>query len=344
MKQKNTMDEISYVAEHIYWMLLIMILYKNLLMRCLEGCSFGESKAVLWGLVLFSCAAGICRSIKKRRNWKSMAQNIILPFGIYTVLAYFRFNEEWIGSVLMAAGILSIIYTLLIFLQKVKSRKNFGRVLKRRFVRAFKGSLNVFTLAFAVILCVMGGGKILGSAVMQGAYAETNMNIEDTLENHRKELEQLKDGAWEKLTVQERLDVLQTLAKVERNYLGISHELNVEADNLQENVLGYYKDSTHEIVLNLDVVMQESSWKVLYTVCHEVYHCYQYKIVEVYQEMGEEEKGLMLFDRAKVYENEFANYVDGSDDIYQYAKQECEEDANAYADAAFYEYYTRLNE
>ena len=62
----------------------------------------------------------------------------------------------------------------------------------------------------------------------------------------------LQEDEWEKLSAQERLDVLQAVANIEQRYLGLPNELNVGVANLDADILGYYTDKTHEIIVSAD--------------------------------------------------------------------------------------------
>ena len=90
----------------------------------------------------------------------------------------------------------------------------------------------------------------------------------------------LQEDEWEKLSAQERLDVLQAVANIEQRYLGLPNELNVGVANLDADILGYYTDKTHEIIVSADSLLYDSPWEVLDTICHEAYHSYQYRLVE----------------------------------------------------------------
>lgn len=57
-----------------------------------------------------------------------------------------------------------------------------------------------------------------------------------------------------------------------------------------------------------------------------------------------ENKSLMLFQKARMYGNEFADYEDGSKDFNKYYMQECEIDAREYAEAGVKEYLRRIRE
>lgn len=153
----------------------------------------------------------------------------------------------------------------------------------------------------------------------------------------------MQDKYWEALTVQERLDVLQTVANIEQRYLGLPIELNVGAANLNAGNLGYYSDETHEIVINMDGLLFDSSLEVLDTVCHESFHSYQYCMIEALNCLDERIGNLRIFQKAHVYAYEFENYINGETDLYNYYYQNCKSDARDYAEEAVHEYYNRIN-
>ena len=75
----------------------------------------------------------------------------------------------------------------------------------------------------------------------------------------------LQEDEWEKLSAQERLDVLQAVANIEQRYLGLPNELNVGVANLDTDILGYYTDTTHEIIVSAERLLNDSPWQVLDT-------------------------------------------------------------------------------
>lgn len=154
----------------------------------------------------------------------------------------------------------------------------------------------------------------------------------------------LQEDIWCLLPVQERLDVLQTAANMEQKYLGLSNELNVGAANLEEGVMGCYIENTHEIIIDLDSLMNDTSWEVLDTVCHEAYHNYQHCLVEVFNAAEENSKGLRIFNSVRSYASEFDNYINGKEDFCGYYTQDCETDARAYAEEVVRYYYRKINE
>ena len=85
---------------------------------------------------------------------------------------------------------------------------------------------------------------------MRFAYTQIKSKIPDVAMTKFRFID-FSRNLWEKLSAQERLDVLQTVVNTERRYLGIPHELNVGVANLGEHTLGHYIEGTHEIIISL---------------------------------------------------------------------------------------------
>ena len=346
MKRKNTLGKFGFIIEHVIWILISMIWYKNILFRCIGLHTFSESKLMLWGILLASCAIGFCLEIKNHRNGNSVFFNLVLGYGIFTVLAYIQIRKMLIIISLSIVAVMSIIYALLIMCRKIKNRKKFRKILCRRtFYIAFTMQ-RLLGLGLAFIMLISGVNILFGSTIMKSTVnvaTQTNLN-EQSLANNIEIIAQLQENTWRSLSVQERLNVLQTVANVEQRYLGLSNELNVGAANLSEGVMGYYSDNTHEIVIDMDSLLNDLSWEVLDTVCHEAYHSYQHRMVDAFNNVDGNSKNLKIFRKASSYASEFNNYISGEEDFCGYYYQDCESDARDYAEDAVYDYYCRMNE
>lgn len=137
-------------------------------------------------------------------------------------------------------------------------------------------------MSLALIMGVSGANVLFGSSLLKSDVrpaTKTNLS-EQTIANNMDTILLLQEDEWEKLSAQERLDVLQTVANIEQRYLGLPNELNVGVANLDADILGYYTDKTHEIIVSADSLLYDSPWEVLDTICHEAYHSYQYRLVE----------------------------------------------------------------
>ena len=136
---------------------------------------------------------------------------------------------------------------------------------------------------------------------------------------------------------------MKTVADIEANYLGIP-EANVCADPLRETLLGSYNFSQNTVTLNLHQLSTQDAHTMLLVICHEMYHAYQHRLVNLYDQVEEEYRELQLFSQTATYKEEFSNYVDAKEDYDGYATQLCEQKSNEYARIAVKEYYARISQ
>lgn len=111
---------------------------------------------------------------------------------------------------------------------------------------------------------------------------------------------------------------------------------------LQEETLGYYDDQTHTIAININFLQKGNSTDILETLTHEAFHAYEHRLVDLYTNAADELKDLRLLHRAKIYIEEFENYIDGSDDPIGYFFQAVEFDSDAYAASAADRYFDAI--
>lgn len=346
MQDENTMGKVQFVIEHIIWALMAMLWYKNSLFCCIPNISFGKSKMILWLMILAFSIIGICLRSKKNRNDSGVMVDLLIPYGLYTVITYIRVKKQMIVIVLGIVIILFVMYAFLVLGQKIKNRRYYKRVILRRVKRVVLAAQTMSAIGFAVIIFSFGMNLFFHSTVIKPSVETANYNTADeyTVSNYIDTVLWLQEELWKDLSAQEKMDVLQTIANIEQRYLGISNELNVGTANLKENLLAYYNDNTHEIVISMNYLLSESPQKVLNSLCHEVYHSYQHRVVDAYNHADEKNKSLRIFGNANAYAKEFADYVDGSEDFTTYYGQNCERDARNYAEYAVHDYYKRIEE
>ena len=110
--------------------------------------------------------------------------------------------------------------------------------------------------------------------------------------------------------------------------------------------MGSYDDNKKVILININYLETDDyglsceDW--VKTIAHECYHAYQRELIRAYHEVSN--KSLMIFNNVELMEKEFKNYVKGEEDIIKYQNQIIEKDADAYGEAAWYEYELRINE
>lgn len=346
MRDRSTMGPVEFMAESIFWGAIAMIWYKSLLFRCIGNLTYGESRMILWGMLLLSVVGCCFILFRKRRTGATVPVSIILGYGIYTVIAYWNTLQRKIEGTLLLALAVSIAGGIVVMTRKIKTRKNKKRVIMGRMTRCIELSASTLAIALAAIMFPYIFKGIVGTSIFnsdveakKGTVAEKqtiSANIDTVLK--------LQQEEWKALSTKEKLNVLQCIANIEASYLGISNELNVGASNLEQNTLASYDDGTHTIYIDLDLLEKSSAEDVLDSLCHEAYHGYQHRLVDVYNSSSEEDRQLRVFNKVADYADEFGGaYVDGDEDFYTYYSQQCETDARAYAKNAVEDYYSRID-
>lgn len=345
MKDRSTMGKIEYVAESIFWGLISMIWYKNILFRCLPNLTYETSRLVLWGMLVASvvvCSGWFFR--KKRTGW-SVFVSLLFPYGIYTSGAYWRTLQNRIVIVLLISTVLSLLYGILVMTRRV-NRRSIKRVIAKRIRRCISATVAIFSASMAVIMVPLLLQSAFGVTLFKSSIeANTGTKAEEqTISNNIDTVLKLQEEEWCSLSTKDKLDVLQCVANIEAHYLGISNELNVGAANMPEYTLACYSDSSHTIYINLEHLENDPVDEVLNSCCHEAYHSYQHRLVDAYNEASEEVQKLRIYRNTVHYVDEFGAYVNGYEDFCSYYSQQCEKDARTYAEDAVEDYYSRINE
>ena len=347
MFDKNTMSKIQYINENIFWGIVAMLLYIEV---CYENIfNFGKKKKKKFLYVLFVVfvVIGILVTWKKRRNSLSVLVNVISAPVIYTVLVYMSYLYSTLIAISVFSLILCAFYAVPILCRKTKlnidetKRKHIQR---QRLRYALLGTRTIATLCFAVIIVNVAVGSITGNYIYEPKVAVSNNSIyseEYTIANNIEILEKLSQEEWNKLNLEQKLDVLQVVCNIERNELGVDNPIYIRSGILDETVLGQYEDDRHLVVIDIEHLKNDTPVEVLTTTIHECYHSYQKRLVELYNNSMEKDKNLFVFDRIKKYEYEFKYYVSENTDEYYY--QTVETDARAYSEIAVLEYYKEIS-
>lgn len=165
---------------------------------------------------------------------------------------------------------------------------------------------------------------------------------EYTIENSIGSLAGFEDSRWDALTLEERLELVRLVKNIEICYLGIPHDISVELGDT-DGILAKYNDGSRRMTLDTDFLARESGREVLRTVCHEVYHAYQYRLCEAYDSVDERYRDLLAFANVKDYRFEIEHYVDAVQDERAYSEQKIEENADSYAEKAVGDYFRKIN-
>ncbi len=346
MNDKQDMGIVEFIISDIWWELMIWLFYKSFLFRHIDSFSLRESRYILAALVVVTSLIGILLEYKSHRDYLSIAMNSAAGLGIYTILTYLPIKPRLIFNVIMVSGTLAIIYSLDVICHRIRNRKKFKTILFRRLCRAGKGSALILCTGLTVIMVSIAANTVFGSFLITPSVKPTNQadGSEETIAGNMDTLVLLKADTWKELSVSDKVSVLQCVANIEQNYLGLPHELNVGAANLREGVAGSYSDTDHEIYVSIDSLLNDSAVSCVDTIAHEAYHALEYREVDAYLSASEEEKSLIMYYDATVYMDEFRDYADSCKDLEQYASQKCESDARDYAHDATYDYVKKITD
>lgn len=346
MKDRGTMGTIEYLAENIFWSLISMIWYKNTIFRCLPNMTYETSRIVLWLMLLASVSVcSGCFFRKKRTRW-NVCISLLIPYGLYTVGSYWRILQNRIVIVLLVSMVLSLLIGILVMTRRINKKRSVKCVIAKRLRKCITMTGNIYAVALAVIMVPLLLQGAFGITLFKpGVNAEIGIETEkQTISGNIDTILKLQEEEWYSLSTKDKLNVLQCVANIEADYLGISNELNVGASNLPEYTLACYSDISHTIYINLEHLENDSVAEVLNSCCHEAYHSYQHRLVDAYNETPEEIQKLRIYRNVALYVDEFATYSDGYEDFFSYYSQQCEKDAREYAENAVDDYYSRINE
>ena len=344
MSNNNTISKWGYIFDHIFWGVLSMVWFNNILFRNVDGLTFNQSRLFLLLALIVSATLGIVFTWEKRRNNLSLFVNIIMPYELYSFISYRHTAPVLMWSLAALSLLLSITYMVLIFKPNIRATARKKAIIRTRLIKSFLGTQTVGACCMTVMILVLGVSSFFGILCFSPSEEPAKRSNSEavTIANNIEVVSQLEEDKWSTLSTAEKLNTLQTVANIEVYYLGLPHELNVIAGPLSENTLACYNDRTHVITINIDHLESDSAHDILDSVCHEARHAYQHRLCDVYDSVSDEQKELLVFYNVQMYKQEFSSYVDGKDDAIGYYFQWCESDSRSYAREAVIDYYSKI--
>lgn len=342
-------DWIYFLFQVIFYTAVSMLWYRNLLFRCLPNMTYEKSRMCLWFLIILNVFISAFGYV--RRGEFSITKMLIIPYGIYTVISYVNsYYQTWICTILWLIFIGCIVCSVLVMIQKIRKKKR-SKIILRRIKKCLLLSHTIFAIGMTVLMIPIVFRLVVTGALIEVPsnsveWNETQTSQPETMENNMEKLIYLKEDIWNTLSLEKKLEVIQLVVSIEKDFWGISSskELHISVSNFSENVLGGYEHKSHTLLMDLSHLENSSSDKVLETVLHECCHWFQYNVAEVYLNSPKEVQNLKIYEEAKIYADEFRNYIGSSDSFEQYYKQKCETDARNYAKAAKELYYQKIDE
>ena len=337
MERSRRLDWI-FAAECAIYGVLSMIWYRNILFRCLPLATYGESRVILWTLVVGFGALGVLMGQRRQGSTMEFARFLVLAYGVYTAIAYAGIARRRMLAFAVVYQAFFVVYGVYLLRCAAKHRRR-----RQYVIRHLRVCSTVFAVGVAALMVSLGISRLFGNALISASGPVREDGREQwTMEENMDAILKLKEETWSGLSAQERLNVLQVVVNIEASSLGLPNGVRVGADNLSGSTQGEYSDATRAISISLTHLMESSARDVLNTCCHEVYHSYQHRLVDAYREAPEALRGLELYRQAATYDWEFEHYQRAKADPELYAGQLCESDSRAYAACASAAYYSRM--
>lgn len=144
---------------------------------------------------------------------------------------------------------------------------------------------------------------------------------------------------WDRLNNERRLDLLRRIGLIEMEYLGVNGvDVQIDSEKMPMSYFAYYDDSIKQIRINIVHICSDDVEENVNTILHEVFHVYQHSVVDSLDFNSEQVQNSFYYSQARIWNENFKNYVTGANDYNAYATQPVEADANRHADARTAEY------
>lgn len=326
MKQHNTLTLKQFIIRSVGVYFITLIIFCLFIFKVISGCSLLQSKLVLFLLTILSFGL-IYFEKDDRRNYLSIALNVLMPFGIYTTLAY----------MLLLPIPLGIVWVLLVGLDLVYIGFYFYKVKRRNYNSLLEKSQLVIGLASLLSLVIVLSFTLFGSSIIQSSTNITNNTDVYMRKYDKKSLKNLHH--WSKLTRKEKLNTLQTICNNERDYLGIPFRIKIGAGSNLTHAYCQYNNKSKEITFDISQLDHASSTTLLEALLHSTYHAYEYALVDSYDTMSGDYNKLLDYRTIATYKKEFSTKVTNKA---KYYNQINESNARFYATDALQDYQNKL--
>lgn len=346
MECKNSF---GYIAENIFWLLLSMYWYRSIFFRSIFNFTVSQSKVFLWALVIIICLLSYLFTNSRNRTGATIFLTLLLPYELYAIFTYSKYFPVLTLILSILSAIVLIIYLFWTWIHPFPRNKNRVAIIRSRirqsafYVRSIPA---IFLCPFlaVVLITLLRGGTLIVPNIDPTQYKASE---ESLLLGNLDTICKLNEEQWTELSSQEKIDVLQLIVAIERDSLGIYHEISLQCEiSKKDSVLGEYDPINHVIMINIDHLEKDPPQEVLDTIVHECYHAYQWCLAHLFADSDEQYRELYLFTDAKQYVNEFSNYHDDGDsykDYVSYYYQSVEVNARIYAANAVEHYYSLID-
>lgn len=332
--------------------------------------------------MLFSGLFAIAFLKRKKRTYVGVALDIAFGLGAYTALTLGKYVPVFVQTILGISFVLAGLGIILILCRKIKRKNKKKKIVITRIfnsmqlIRKYVGAACVVILIVVPIVLRLGNNQRLNDAYStiiegdaSGKYGENSSDLsnielpevrqvygdEYCLAENIDTIKLIRDNnIFQKLTYDEKCEVLTAVLRCEGRYLGLE-EFDIKFEDMDVAVLGKFNPENKSITINSRQIRDGnlfggSADEMLNTCIHECRHYFQYLMVELYKNVTPEQRNLLIFtsEGVDVWMKNINDYYSvhsyDMEEYYDYAKQSIEVDARVYARNETEEYHKLIDE
>lgn len=178
---------------------------------------------------------------------------------------------------------------------------------------------------------------------LQYIYQELRFNkyTNDVEMQTRAMIAEAGDVSWDFYDVDSRLSFISEIAVIEQLSLGLEDNIEIICEDMESSsgewyesfdTAAYYSPDKNMITISEYYLQVASLDSAINTICHEMYHAYEYKLACEYRKMSGKDKRIYMNSHMAEYDKNLCNYVSGEESYYEYKYQVLEVDARYYAE------------
>ena len=267
----------------------------------------------------------------------------IFPALIYLNFVFFQYNNILFFALILCAIVIVITLFIADYYKSKKEIMNNKDSHSKKRMRLYKSQIKKSILVIISVILMTPSlfalFKYNLNAPVLRHNKKTSLSLTDnkiSVNSYEENMELFKvfsDNNWNKMSKEEKITALQTLADFEcKNILKIP-EVPINAVILEgEYALGQYINEEEEIEINIQYMLNNSSEACIETILHELHHAYVDYLVKNCENIEDNAiSQTMYFDDLKAWKYNELHYVHAVEDFDTYENQAIEKDASEFA-------------
>ena len=248
-----------------------------------------------WGILVVGVVSLILSYLYDRER---VLTNHLIIMGSFEAIVFYSEYAKTVKICLSCIFVCILFYWILIWSRSIKRHK------KRIICARIKKSLSVANSIMGVFLgcfIVIVSFNIFGKKTV--VKAETEPVRENVVVTYGDEygfrenadvIANFREEKWNKLDKDERREAAQRVAYCEARYWGIWTPLTVEVKDFEsDDTRGCYNDQNYTIYIDEEHLMNGRAKEVLETICHEAYHAYSFRMIDLYKQTSRRQSSIL---------------------------------------------------